>query len=203
MEHTPDQKEFIKTFTEKRDTLTFEVGVLTTEKESLQRENSDLSAQNSRLKSEIETMHVESARKAVEENEKINALKLERSILQEEIKNLTVQKKNLSDEISEKQNTVINLGILIKSIQSATSDTTEHIKRMGLEINVYSGRVESAVVNIEKEAGRVKGFVDELGGVVDKERKHNYEKSREIDMRELAVINREKLVDMKYKELKK
>jgi uncharacterized protein YoxC len=198
VEYTPDQVKFVEEFSNTRDRLSLEVGLLTQEKETLLFANTTLAENNAALQSSIDDMHSNVARESFEESEKLSKLREEVNRLTADIEVLKTRREVMAKDLDEKNNTLINLGVLIKSIQIATQDTTDHIRKISNELNVYTGRIESSALNIEHESNRVKSFTDELGNVVDAERKANYEKSREIDNRELAVINREKMVELQY-----
>lgn len=200
-EYTPDQVKFVENFTHKRDSLTLEVGLLTHEKEELLRANQDLESINSALQSGIDEMNNNASKIGFEQSQIVADLKLEAVKLQEEINTLKDKRDILSHDLNEKNNTLISLGVLIKSIQVATEDTTNQIKKMGNELTLYTTKVGQASELIATESTKVKSYTEELGGVVDKERKVNYERSREIDSREIAVIGREKLAEMKYNQV--
>lgn len=200
-EYTPDQIMFVENFTHKRDSLTLEVGLLTHEKEQLLKNNKDISEINASLQKGIDEMNANAAQLGFEQAEKVNALKLEYSTLVEEIETLKTKRDMMSKDMEEKNNTLITLGVLIKSIQVATEDTTNQIKQMSNNLGVFTGRVESASLTIADEANKVKSLTNELSTVIDSERKNNYERTREIDAREIAVIGREKLAEMKYNEV--
>lgn len=197
---TPDQENHIKTFTEKRDTLALEVGLLQTEKESLLFDNRNLSESNNELRKKNDEMIANATNVAFQHSEELARLREEKIALIADIDTLKTKRELMMKDLDEKNNTLITLGVLIKSIQTATQDTTDHIRKVSNDINLYTSKVHSASISIENEANRVKSFTDELGGVIDAERKANYEKSREIDNREIAVINREKMVELKYKQ---
>jgi len=200
-EYTPDQVMFVEEWTRKRDALVLEVGLLTNEKEVLIKRNQEISDVNSSLQSGIDEMNENASRLGFEQAEKINELKIEHSNLIEEIETLKTKKELMSKDLDEKNNTLINLGVLINSIKVATEDTTIKIRNMIPELNKYTSQVANATTSIETEATRVKALTNELSTVVDSERKANYEKSREIDAREIGVIGREKLAEMKYAEV--
>lgn len=200
-EYTPDQVKFVESFTNKRDSLTLEVGLLTHEKEQLLITNRELAENNTALQKNIDEMTANSSRIGFEEAEKVNQARLEYSTLVEEIETLKAKRELMSKDLDEKNNTLINLGVLIKSIQMVTEDTTSHIRKLGTDLNQYTAKVESASLTVQHEAETIKSLTTELSGVIDSERKANYEKSREIDNREIAVIGREKLVEMKYQEV--
>lgn len=202
-EYTPDQILFVENFTHKRDSLTLEVGLLTHEKEQLQTRNNDLGSINAALQAGIDEMNNNASRLGFEQSERVAELKLEAVKLQEEINTLKDKRDILSKDLDEKNNTLISLGVLIKSIQVVTEDTTNQIKRMGNELTLYTTKVGTASELIATESSKVKSYTEELGGVINNERKVNYEKSREIDSREIAVIGREKLVELKYNEVVK
>jgi len=203
IEYTPDQILFVENFTHKRDSLTLEVGLLTHEKEQLLKSNQDISEINASLQKGIDEMNANASQLGFEQAEKVNSLKLEHATLVEEIETLKTKRDMMTKDLDEKNNTLVTLGVLIKSIQVATEDTTTQIKSMGNQLGVFTGRVESASLTIADEANRVKSITTELSTVIDIERKTNYERTREIDAREIAVIGREKLAEMKYNEVVK
>jgi predicted nucleic acid-binding Zn-ribbon protein len=191
----------VENFTNKRDSLTLDVGLLTHEKEQLLKANQDISEINASLQKGIDEMNANASQLGFEQAEKVNALKLEHATLVEEIETLKTKREILSKDLDEKNNTLVTLGVLIKSIKVATEDTTSQIKSMTNTLNIYTGRVESASLTIQHESEVVKSLTHELSTVIDAERKANYEKSREIDSREIAVIGREKLAEMKYNQV--
>ena len=197
-EYTPDQIQFVEEFTATRDRLSVEVGLLTQEKESLLHTNSGISKLNASLQDGIDKMNSEAASLGFEQASKIAALKDEVKILEADIEVIKKKRELIMKDMDEKNNTLINLGLLIKSIQVATEDTTSHIQKIKSDLNVFTGRVETASFNIEGESNRVKAFTDELSGIIDKERKENYRRTKEIDDRENAVIRREKMVELQY-----
>jgi chromosome segregation ATPase len=203
VEYTPDQILFVENFTHKRDSLTLEVGLLTHEKEQLLKSNQEIAEINASLQNGIDEMNNTASQMGFEQSEKINALRLEHSGLIEEIETLKSKKELLIKDLDEKNNTIISLGVLIKSIQMVTEDTTNQIRKMGNELTLYTTKVSQASESIASESNKVKEYTNELGNVIDAERKINYEKSREIDSREIAVIGREKLAEMKYHEVVK
>ena len=203
VEYTPDQIMFVENFTNKRDSLTLEVGLLQYEKDKLLADNSNLAEINSSLQNGINEMNANASVLGFEQAERVNTLKLEKTTLEKEIDSLKESRALLSKDLDEKNNTLITLGVLIKSIQIVTQDTTEHIRKMGNDLNIYTGRVESASATIHGEAERVKALTNEMSTIIDTERKTNHERTREIDNREIAVIGREKLVDLKYREITK
>ena len=202
-EYTPDQILFVENFTHKRDSLTLEVGLLTHEKEQLLKANQDIAEINASLQKGIDEMNANASQLGFEQAEKVNQLKLEHATLIEEIETLKTKRDIMTKDLDEKNNTLVTLGVLIKSIQVATEDTTQQIKSMGNQLGIFTGRVESASLTISDEANRVKTMTTELSTVIDSERKTNYERTREIDAREIAVIGREKLAEMKYNEVVK
>ena len=203
VEYTPDQIMFVENFTNKRDSLTLEVGLLQYEKDKLLVDNSNIAEINASLQNGINEMNANASVLGFEQAEKVNNLKLEKTTLEKEIDSLKESRALLSKDLDEKNNTLITLGVLIKSIQIVTQDTTEHIRKIGNDLNIYTGRVESAATTIHGEAERVKALTNEMSTTIDTERKTNYERTREIDNREIAVIGREKLVDLKYREITK
>jgi hypothetical protein len=198
IEYTPDQIKFVEEFTITRDRLSVEVGLLTQEKESLLHSNLTLSELNATLQNGIDKMNSEASNLGFEQAEKISNLKAEVSKLEADILVLKEKRELQVKDMDEKNNTLINLGILIKSIQSATEDTTSHIQKIKSDLNIFTGRVESASLNIEHESNRVKSFTNELSGSIDMERKENYRRTKEIDDRENAVIGRERMVELQY-----
>lgn len=201
VEYTPDQILFVENFTNKRDSLTLEVGLLTHEKEQLLSRNQDLESINNALQTGIDEMNNNASKIGFEQADRVAELKLEAVKLQEEINTLKDKRDILSHDLDEKNNTLISLGVLIKSIQMVTQDTTEQIKKMGNELTLYTTKVGTASELIATESNKVKSYTTELATVIDSERKANYEKSREIDSREIAVIGREKLAEMKYNQV--
>lgn len=201
IEYTPDQILFVESFTNKRDSLTLEVGLLTHEKEVLQADNKNISELNAALQKGIDEMNENASKLGFEQSEKVATLKLEVLGLEEEIKTLREKRDLLSKDLDEKNNTLISLGVLIKSIQLVTEDTTNQIRKMSNDLGVYTGKVESASSIISGDADRVKLYADELANVVDKERQANRERTKEIDAREIAVIGREKMVELRYAEV--
>lgn len=203
IEYTPDQILFVESFTNKRDSLTLEVGLLTHEKEVLQADNKNISELNAALQKGIDEMNENASKLGFEQSEKVATLKLEVLSLEEEIKTLREKRDLLSKDLDEKNNTLISLGVLIKSIQLVTEDTTNQIRKMSNDLGIYTGKVESASSTISGDADRVKLYADELSTVIDKERQINRERTKEIDAREIAVIGREKMVELKYAEVVK
>lgn len=197
-EYTPDQIKFVEEFTATRDRLSVEVGLLTQEKETLLFLNNELSESNSDLKKGIDAMNANSSKLGFEQAEKIANLKSEVTNLENDIILLKEKREILMKDLDEKNNTLINLALLVKSIQTATEDTTDHIRKITGDLNVYSSRVQGTASAIEAQADRVKGFTEILSGVVDQERKTNYLKTKEIDDRENAVIARERMVALQY-----
>lgn len=197
-EYTPDQIKFVEEFTTTRDKLSVEVGFLTQEKESLLHKNETLSGINAALQDGINKMNAEASELGFQQASKIADLKLEVTKLEDDIVILKQKRELMMKDIDEKNNTLINLGLLIKSIQVATEDTTSHINKIKSDLNIFTGRVETASLNIENESNRVKSFTDELSGKIDEERKENYRRTKEIDDRENAVIRREKMVELQY-----
>ena len=201
IEYTPDQLLFVESFTTKRDALTLEVGMLTHEKEQLLEHNKNVSEINASLQKGIDDMNANAAKLGFEQAEKIDTLKKEVSDLESQIEVLKQKRDLLTIDTEEKNNTLINLGLLINTIKSSTEETVEHIRGITGTINTYVGRIESATNVIESDSSRVKGYIDEFSNVIDTERKANYIKSKEIDDRENAVIGREKFVETKYQDL--
>lgn len=206
IEYTPDQLLFVESFTTKRDSLTLEVGLLTHEKEQLIEHNRNISELNANLQQGIDEMNNKSASLGFEQAEKIASLKKQVTDLESDIEVLLQKKDLLVKDTEEKNNTLINLGLLINSIKTSTEDTVEHIKKITGVLNVYTGKVEITANVVEGEANKIKSYVNELSTTVDQERKENYRRTKEIDDRENAVIGREKMVELKYakavKELK-
>lgn len=202
-EYTPDQIMFVENFTHKRDSLTLEVGLLTHEKEQLMVTNQQVSELNAALQKGIDEMNANASKIGFEQSEKVASLKLEAMTLEEEIKGLKEKRAMIAKDLDEKNNTLISLGVLIKSIQVVTEDTTNQIRKMGNDLTLYTTKVETASSLIANESERVKSFTNELATTIDTERKTNYERTREIDAREIAVIGREKLAEMKYNEVVK
>jgi len=200
-EYTPDQLHFVEEWTHKRDSLVLEVGLLTNEKETLLKDNQNIAEINNSLKAGIDEMNANASKLGFEQAEKVNDLKREQSTLIEEIETLKTKRDIMTKDLDEKNNTLINLGVLIKSIQVVTQDTTDTIRRMGNELTTYTSKVGEASNSITTDSNTIKSLTNELSIVIDSERKANYEKSREIDSREIAVIGREKLAEMKYNEV--
>lgn len=198
IEYTPDQILCVENFTNKRDSLTLEVGLLTHEKEQLEQRNQDLGVINSSLQSGIDEMNNNASKLGFEQSEIVSNLKLEVVQLKEEINTLKDKRDILSTDLNEKNNTLVSLGLLIKSIQVVTEDTTNQIRKMSNDLGIYTGKVSEASSTISGDADRVKGYANELSDVIDKERQNNRERTKEIDAREIAIIGRERLVEMKY-----
>lgn len=200
--YTPDQEKFIEDFTSTRDRLSLEVGLLTQEKETLLFDNEQLAESNASLRRGIDEMNANASKIGFEQSNIVASLKAEVVNLETEISLLKNKRELMAKDLDEKNNTLINLSLLIKSIQVATEDTTSHIRKITGDLNVYTSRVSSTASTIESQVDRVKKYADELGGVIDQERKTNYLKTKEIDDRENAVITREKLVNLQYAKAK-
>lgn len=200
-EYTPDQLLRVEEWTHKRDSLILDMGLLTHEKEELLTRNNELSSINASLQAGIDEMNNNASKLGFEQAEIVSNLKLEAVKLQEEINTLKDKRDILSTDLSEKNNTLISLGVLIKSIQMVTEDTTNQIRKMSNDLGVYTGKVSEASSTISGDADRVKNYANELANVIDKERQVNRERTKEIDAREIAVIGREKLAEMKYNEV--
>lgn len=200
-EYTPDQILFVENFTNKRDSLTLEVGLLTHEKEQLLSKNSELSSVNASLQANIDEMNNNASKLGFEQADRLAKLREEEEVLKKEIDSLQQQKDSMSKELTEKNNTLITLGVLIKSIQVTTQDTVQTIKNMSTDLTVHTNKFKESTKTVEQEISKIKSFTGELSNLIDKERKINYEKTKEIDAREIAVIGREKMVELKYSEV--
>lgn len=200
---TDDQKLFLENFVEQRDTLAVEVGLLSQEKERLLSDNRELSSLNAGLQRNIEDMRANSAKIGFEESEKVSKARTEYTGLIAEITSLKTQKELLAKDIDEKNTTALNLGLMIKSIQQVVSATVQSIRDMSNDLKVFSNQAGESSRGVQLEAGRIKKFVDELANVIDKERKINHDRTLEIDARERAVIGREKMVEMQYRQATK
>lgn len=187
-----------QSFIEKRDSLALEVGLLTSEIETRSARVRELTGEENRLVSSIEDMKLKTSAIVLEESEKIGKIRAEHSSLQADIKSLKETKDLLSKDIEEKNTTIVNLGLMIKSVSGAISETEKKVKDLSTQVDVHTNKIAGSATKIEHESNRVKTFADTLSNVIDKERKINHEKTREIDSREIAVINRERAADLLY-----
>jgi uncharacterized protein YoxC len=196
-EYTPDQLMFVESFTKKRDELTGEVGMLTYEQDKLLQRNQELAEINAALKKDIADMQENSAKIGFEAGKQIADAQIEVAQLKSDIELLITKKSVLTEAVEEKTNSLRSLSLVITSIKTTTEDTTDHIRKISNDLNVYSGRIEAVALATETEAGKIKGYVNELSTTVDNERKVNYLKTKELDDRENAIILRERILKSK------